>query len=64
MKEWDRSFREHYALVTVDDETIVRFGDIDRTGYLDRLYVHKDYQRKELPALYVASWNRCLIRTE
>ena len=28
-------------------ETIVGFGDIDlTTGYLDRLYVHKDYQRR------------------
>lgn len=24
--------------------TIVGFGDMDDTGYLDRLYVHKDYQ--------------------
>lgn len=24
---------------------IVGFADMDRTGYLDRLYVHKDYQR-------------------
>ena len=23
---------------------IAGFGDIDKTGYLDRLYVHKDYQ--------------------
>ena len=22
------------------------FGDIDQTGYLDRLYIHKDYQGK------------------
>lgn len=25
---------------------IVGFGDIDETGYLDRLYVHKDYQEQ------------------
>ena len=25
---------------------IVGFGDIDKTGYLDRLYVHADYQRR------------------
>ncbi|MCI8733395.1 MAG: GNAT family N-acetyltransferase [Clostridia bacterium] len=25
---------------------IVGFGDIDNSGYLDRLYVHKDYQRR------------------
>lgn len=27
---------------------IVGFGYIDKTGYLDRLYVHLDYQRKEI----------------
>ena len=26
------------------DGQIVCFGDMDETGYLDRLYVHKDYQ--------------------
>ena len=25
---------------------IIGFGDMDNTGYLDRLYVHKDYQGK------------------
>lgn len=25
---------------------IIGFGDIDETGYLDKLYVHKDYQRQ------------------
>ena len=38
------SFQEHYSIVAVDDEIIVGFGDIDRTGYLERLFVHKDYQ--------------------
>ena len=33
-------------MVAVDDEIIVGFGDIDDTGYLDRLYVHRDYQGK------------------
>ncbi len=28
------------------DGQIVGFGDMDETGYLDRLYVHKDYQRQ------------------
>lgn len=42
--DWDRSFREHYSVVAVEDGHIVGFGDIDRTGYLDRLYVHADYQ--------------------
>lgn len=41
---WNRSFLEHLTLVAVKDGNIVGFGDISREGYLDRLYVHKDYQ--------------------
>ena len=32
------------------DGVIAGFGDIDETGYLDRLYVHKDYQRRGVAA--------------
>lgn len=45
-QRWNRSFQEHYSLVALQDGVIIGFGDIDRTGYLDRLYVHADYQRK------------------
>ena len=43
---WNNSFLEHYTLVAVENDVIVGFGDIDNTGYLDKLFVHKDYQRK------------------
>lgn len=43
---WDRTLQEHTSLVAVEDGQIVRFGDMDGTGYLDRLYVHKDHQRR------------------
>lgn len=43
---WNNSFLEHYTLVAVENDVIVGFGDIDNTGYLDRLFVHKDYQRQ------------------
>lgn len=46
MEKWNRSLTEHYSLVAIADDTIIGFGDIDDTGYLDRLYVHKDYQRR------------------
>lgn len=46
LKAWNQSFQEHFSIVAVDDNTIVGFGDIDKTGYLDRLYVHLGYQRK------------------
>lgn len=41
---WNNSFLEHYTLVALENNAIVGFGDIDNTGYLDRLFVHKDYQ--------------------
>lgn len=43
---WDKSFSEHYTVVAEEYGVIVGFGDITEVGYLDRLYVHKDYQRK------------------
>lgn len=43
---WDKSFLQHKSLVAVEKDVIVGFGDIDNTGYLDRLYIHKDYQRQ------------------
>lgn len=46
LEKWNQSFQEHYSVVATDADAIVGFGDIDGTGYLDRLYVHKDYQRK------------------
>lgn len=46
LEKWNQSFEEHYSLVAIDDERIVGFGDINKAGYLDRLFVHSDYQRK------------------
>lgn len=46
LEKWNQSFMEHYTLVAVDDEVIIGFGDIDKTGYLDHLFVHADYQGK------------------
>lgn len=43
---WDRSFLAHNTVVAVEEGTIVGFGDMDSSGYLDRLYVHRDYQRQ------------------
>ena len=43
---WNRSFLTHDTVVAFINDKIVGFGDMDRTGYLDRLYVHKDHQRQ------------------
>ena len=46
LEKWNESLQEHFSIVAVDKNTIVGFGDIDNTGYLDRLFVHHNYQKK------------------
>lgn len=46
INEWNQSLSEHFSIVAMKDGIITGFGDIDRTGCLDRLYVHKDYQNQ------------------
>lgn len=41
---WAASFLGHTAWVALVDGVVAGFGDMDPSGYLDRLYVHKDYQ--------------------
>jgi putative acetyltransferase len=41
---WNSTFLEHNTIVAEEDGIIVGFGDMDESGYLDRLFVHKDYQ--------------------
>ena len=50
LEAWNESFQAHHTVVAEMDGKIVGFGDIDETGYLDRLYVHKDYQRRGVAA--------------
>lgn len=41
---WNESFLAHRTLVAVENGTIIGFADMDETGYLDRLYVHREHQ--------------------
>ena len=34
----------HHTVIAVQDDQIVGFGDMDDSGYLNRLFVHKDHQ--------------------
>lgn len=43
---WNQSFLNNYTVVVVEGEKVLGFGDIETTGYLNRLYVHKDYQNQ------------------
>lgn len=44
----DDFFNSLYTLVAVAGEKIIGYGNIDKNGYLDHLYVHKDYQGKQI----------------
>lgn len=43
---WNASFLAHRTMVAEREGVLLGFGDMDAAGYLDRLYVHKDYQRQ------------------
>ena len=44
---WDKSFRAHRTLVAELDGRLAGFGDLDpAAGYLDRLYVRREFQRR------------------
>lgn len=46
LTEWNKTFLKTYTVVAVESDVLIGFGNIDNTGYLDKLYVHKDYQCK------------------
>ena len=48
---WDAFFRKHHTVIAEKDGQIVGFGDISEEGYLDRLYVHKDYQHQGIAGI-------------
>lgn len=41
---WDASFLKHNTIVAEQNGRIVGFGDMDDSGYLDKLFVHKECQ--------------------
>ncbi|MEF9935562.1 MAG: GNAT family N-acetyltransferase [Clostridium sp.] len=42
--KWGKSLLSNYSLIVEVNGQVVGFGDLEEGGYLDRLYVHKDYQ--------------------
>lgn len=52
---WNRSLLDHDTLVALLDGVIAGFGDMDETGYLDRLYVHRDFQHRGIATALVSA---------
>ena len=47
----DNFFNSLYTIVAIENNKIVGYGNIDKNGYLDHLYVHKNYQRRHIATL-------------
>ncbi|MEG1520353.1 MAG: GNAT family N-acetyltransferase [Clostridia bacterium] len=43
---WDKSLLTNFAVTARIDGKLVGFGDVSAQGYLDRLYVDKDFQNQ------------------
>jgi len=43
---WQLSLQQNITYIAMQDGIIVGFSDMSDDGHLDRLYVHKDYQRQ------------------
>ena len=53
---WDKSFLAHRTLVAEDAAASSAFADMDASGYLDRLYVHRDFSAGARPPRCAARW--------
>ena len=47
---WNATLSAHRTLIAELDGCIAGFADMTEDGYLDRLYVHRDYQRRGVAA--------------
>jgi len=59
LEAWNRSFLVHNTLIAEIDGKIAGFGDMNKDGYLDRLYVHRDFQSRGIAAALVNELECC-----
>ena len=50
---WEKSLEKNHTIVVEEDDKLIAFGNIGKTGYLDRLYVHPDFLRKGIASKLV-----------
>lgn len=49
--KWNERFLNSYTIIAFQKGEIVGFGNIDNSGYLDMLYVHKNYQNQKIASV-------------
>lgn len=60
---WNTSFLAHHTLLAWENQVLVGFADMDSGGYLDRLYVHKDYQGQGIATALVGALHQSAIQS-
>ena len=50
LEAWDHRYRSTFTLIAEKNGRIVGFGNMDESGYLDMLYVHRAHQREGIAA--------------
>lgn len=50
-ERWQQTLSQNYTVVAEQEGIILGFADIEHNGYLNRLFVHKDYQGKGVATL-------------
>ncbi|MED1864387.1 GNAT family N-acetyltransferase [Fictibacillus nanhaiensis] len=53
VKSWKETLRKNITFVAKNKDEIVGFSDLTHSGHLDRLYVHKHYQRQGIASALV-----------
>jgi putative acetyltransferase len=61
---WVRRMEEQYFYVAILDKIIVGFASMDKSGYFDLLYIHKDHQRKGIATALAAKIEEIAKETE
>jgi putative acetyltransferase len=51
---WERSLSKNHTVVVESKDIIVGFGDMDKTGHFNRLYVHKDFQGQGIATIIIS----------
>ena len=61
---WARRMDEQYFYIAILDKIIVGFASMDKSGYFDLLYIHKDHQRKGIATALAAKIEEIAKETE
>lgn len=56
--KWREKMADQYFIVATRNRTITGFASLAPTGYLDLMFIHKDYQRQGIASLLLAELER------